>query len=260
MPEATHSPQIATLLLETGDVRCAVQTCSSTHMEIVVEGAVPEEGTFRLAIYHSGFTSGLIRLLCKVVQIQTSTTQSTLSLQYLALHSTSGRAALRAFLSEGLGVTADEGAFKEGAGGWFYTCGEAPKSCPVERERVRRATGEVKAQRAEQRVVVRASVHFKVAETTYAGQAYNVSENGVYIMSDDILPEVGTPVEVAFPVALHTKPFTIYLRGDVVWIMPGMTTPNGGGVGVRVATIEDGAGGKAWLEYVGRESSFGRTG
>ena len=259
MPGHTHPPQVATLLLETGDVRCVVEKCSGTHMEIAVEGHVPEEGTFRLAIYHSGVTSGLIRLLCKVVQIQPSATQSTLELQYLALHSTSGRPALRAFLGEGLGVTADEDAFKEGAGGWFYSCGEAPQRPRSERERVRRATGEVKAQRAEQRVVVRAGVHFKVAETTYAGQAYNVSENGVYIMSDDILPAVGTPIEVAFPVALHARPFTIYLRGDVVWTMPGMTTPNGGGVGVRVATIEDGAGGKAWLEYVARESSFGRA-
>jgi Tfp pilus assembly protein PilZ len=230
-------------------------------MELLVDGEIPEDATFRLAIYHSGVTSGLIRLLCKVVQVRTSAGQTTIELQYLAMHSTSGRPTLRAFLAEGLGVTADEDAFKEGAGGWFYTCGEAPPRRPLkrERERARRSTGEVKAQRTEVRVVVRVGVQFTVAGTTYAGQTYNVSENGVYIMSDDILPEVGTPVEVAYPVALHAKPFTIYLRGDVVWIMPGMTTSHGGGVGVRIATIEDGAGGKAWFEYVMRESSFGRA-
>ena len=256
MSGTTHAPTVATLLLETGDVRCSVEQCTASGMDIVVDGNVPEEGTFRLAIYHSGTTSGLIRLLCKVVQVKTSGSRTTLSIQYLALHSTAGRPALRAFLLEGLGVAADEDAFKEGAGGWFYTYkAQAPK--PQERERVRRATGEVKAQRAEQRVVVRVTVHFRIGTDAYTGQSYNISENGVYIMSDDVLPEVGTPIEVAFPVALHAKPFNIYLRGDVVWTMPGMSTPNGGGIGVRVATIEDGAGGQAWFEYVTREANFG---
>lgn len=256
MPARSHPPQIATLLLETGDVRCSVEQATSSHMEIAVEGSVPEDGTFRLAIYHSGFTSGLIRLLCKVVKVQTSAAKTLMTVQHLALHSTSGRPALRAFLLEGLGVAADEDAFKEGAGGWFYRFGDVVQRRPPERERVRRATGEVKAQRAEQRVVVRVGVHFKVSEETFAGQAYNVSEKGVYIMSDEILPPVGTPIEVAFPVALHAKPFIVYLRGEVVWIMPGMSTAKGGGIGVRVATIEDGAGGKAWNEFVMRESSF----
>ena len=253
-----HAPKVATLLLETGDVRCSVSSSSATHMEVTVDGQVPEEGTFRLAVYHSGFTSGLIRLLTKVVQVQTQGSQSTLELQYLAFHSTSGRPAIRAFLLEGLGFTADEEAFKEGAGGWFYSFGAPVQRRAGERVRVRRATGEVKAQRTEQRVVVRVGVHFKVGETTYPGQAYNISEKGVYIMSDEILPEVGTPIEVAFPVALHAKPFNIYLRGDMVWTMPGMSTSTGGGVGVRIAAIEDGAGGQAWNEYVTRESSFGR--
>mgnify|MGYP001071437684 CR=1 FL=1 len=253
-----HAPKVATLLLETGDVRCTVTRSTATQMEVVVAGQVPEEGTFRLAIYHSGFTAGLIRLLTKVVQVQTSATQSTLELQYLAFHSASGRPAIRAFLLEGLGVTADEEAFKEGAGGWFYSFGAPVQGRNGERTRVQRSTGEVKAQRTQQRVVVRVGVRFKVGEETYPGQAYNISERGVYIMSDEILPEVGTPVEVAFPVALHAKPFNIYLRGDVVWTMPGMSTSTGGGVGVRVATIEDGAGGHAWNEYVTRESSFGR--
>lgn len=258
MAAHSHPPQVATLLLETGDVRCNVVDSSSTHMEISVDGDVPEDGTFRLAIYHSGFTSGLIRVLCKVVKVQTNASQTLMGLQYLALHSVSGRPALRAFLMEGLGVAADEEAFKEGAGGWFYSFGNQAQRRPApERERVRRATGEVKAQRAEQRVVVRVAVHFKVGAVTYPGQAYNISEKGVYIMSDDVLPAVGTPIEVAFPVALHAKPFNIYLRGDVVWTMPGMSSPKGGGVGVRVAAIEDGAGGKAWHEYLMRESSFG---
>ena len=112
-------------------------------------------------------------------------------------------------------------------------------------------------QRTERRVVVRVGVHFVLDGEAYAGQAYNVSHNGVYIISDDILREQGAPIEVAFPVALHAKPFTVFLRGEVVWLMPGMSTRMGGGVGVRVSSIEDGCGGKAWEEYVNREAEFG---
>ena len=258
MSPAPQAPTVATLLLETGDVRCVVSECSAHQLTISVEGHVPESDTHRLAVYHSGRASGLVRLLCKVVQVNTRGSQTNLQLRLLALHSTAGKPALRSFLVEGLGVTEpDEVAFQDGAGGSFYSCQEnRPK--PREKARVRRSTGEVQAQRAERRIVVRVGVHFRLGEETYPGQAYNISHNGVYIISDDILPEEGDTVEIAFPVALHAKPFTIYLRGEVVWLMPGMSTRQGGGVGVRVDTVEDGARGMAWTEYVNREAQFGR--
>ncbi|MDP6945067.1 MAG: PilZ domain-containing protein [Myxococcota bacterium] len=261
MSQLPQSPSVATLLLETGDVRCVVHECAAQQITIVVEGHVPENETYRLAIYHSGRASGLIRLLCKVVQVKTSGSQTSLQLRILALHSTSGKHAIRDFLQEGLGTAEpDEEAFEDGAGGCFYSCTEPRPRPSVQRPRVRRSTGEAKAERTERRIVVRVGVHFRLGDETYAGQAYNVSHNGVYIISDDILPEEGAPVEVAFPVALHAKPFTIYLRGEVVWLMPGMSTRQGGGVGIRVDTIEDGAGGMAWTEYVNREAEFGASG
>lgn len=244
-------------MLETGDVRCAVIEAKQQYLVVHVEGHVPEDGSYRLAVYHSGRASGLVRMLCNVDEVKTGMTGTSLKLRFLALHSTAGKPALRAFLQEGLGVSEpDEQAFQDGAGGSFYNCKESrPKQ--VNRERVRRATGEVQAQRAERRVIVRVGVHFRIGEDSYAGQAYNVSQNGVYIISDDILPAQGTQIEVAFPVALHAKPFTIFLRGEVVWVMPGMSTRQGGGVGVQVSSIEDGALGKAWEEYVNREAEFG---
>ena len=84
----TQPPAVATLLLETGDVRCGVQEVTAHRIVISVDGDVPEDGSYRLAIYHSGRASGLIRLLCKLTEVKTSGGQTILTLRFLALHST----------------------------------------------------------------------------------------------------------------------------------------------------------------------------
>ena len=166
---------------------------------------------------------------------------------------------MRAFLAEGLGVVLTGGeTFREGAGGAFFTFRKA-KPKRKTKPSVNRSDGDVQRERNEQRIAVRVPVEFRIESAAFAGQAYNISTSGVYILSDDVMPERGTRVTVGFPVALHARPFTIDLQGEVVWTMPGMSTRAGGGIGIRIDTVDDGAKGEAWREYVSREAEFGAS-
>lgn len=253
-----NTPTVATLLMQRGDAKCRIKRTSRTEMTLIVDdGAMPEDDSVRLAIYHSGSVSGVVRILAEVVNLETSLLETEMTVSFVALHSTGGSSCLRSFLSEGLGVTlSGQEVFREGAGGAFFTFRKAkPKgtaSAPPSRTK-----GAEQSARNENRIAVRVPVEFRIESAAFAGQAYNISNNGVYILSDEVMPERGTHVVVAFPVALHAQPFNIDLRGEVVWTMPGMSTRAGGGIGIRIDAVEDGARGQAWREYVSREAEFG---
>lgn len=260
LPFATMADMKPILLLETGDAPCDVVETRLDGLRLRTDRTVRVVGTVRLAFHHDGGAPGAVRVLAAVDRASNLAEGggTTLDIRYLALHSTAGRPCLESFLAEVIGLsTPDERAFKAGAGGWFYGFG-ATRPKPAERRPVERTTGLVdQSQRREKRVAVRVPVVMKVEGVAIKAQAYNISFSGLYILMDEDLPPEGTKVRVAYPVALHARPFTIHLVGDVVWCMPAMTSSQGGGVGVKISQIDDGAGGKAWLEYVAKEVDFG---
>ncbi len=251
----------AALLLETGDARCVALSVRPDGMRLRLDRPARVVGTVRLAFeYDSEVAAGVVRMLAAVDGTSSGgdTNQPVVDIRFLALHTTEGRLCLRGFLADVIGLSApDEQAFKAGAGGWFYGFGGArPKAAgrtPVQRE-----SGVVAAsQRRDPRVAVRVPVVLQVDGAVIKAQAYNVSASGLYVLLDEALPPVSTTVEVSYPVALHARPFTIALAGEVVWCMPAMTSSQGGGIGIQLSTIDDGAGGDAWREYVTREVEFG---
>jgi Tfp pilus assembly protein PilZ len=248
-----------TVLTETGDVACRVLAKDANGLTVRVGKELRTQGTLRLAFDHDGATAGVVRLLAAVEGTDAVGDEMDVHLRHLALHSTAGRACLREFLEGPLGIDAiDEAAFKEGAGGWFYGF---HATRPAARDAVKRKASStaviVESDRREQRVAVRVQVQVKHGARSAVCQAYNISASGVYVMSEDLLPGVGAEVEVVYPVALHAKPFNVRLFGAVVWEMPAMTSTRGGGLGIKLSRIDDGAGGEAWREYVQREVEFG---
>lgn len=245
-----------TVLMETGDVPCRVTASDAQGMTIRIDRKVQTQGTLRLAFQHDGSVSGLVRLLAAVDGADEMQGGMEVQLRHLALHSTVGKALLRDFLTGVLEAPeVDDAAFKEGAGGWFYgfratrPVASAPKK--------KATTAVIEADRREERVAVRVQVTIRIGERTFSCQAYNISSSGIYVLADEALPGVGTQVEVTYPVALHARPFSIRLYGAVVWEMPAMTSSRGGGLGIKLHRIDDGAGGQAWREYVQREVEFG---
>lgn len=256
---AAYPPTHVLALLETGDHTCEVLEISESAMTVKFATSAQVSGTVRSVFDHDGAEPGRVRMLSAV---QTASTDETgameVELRHLALHSVAGKECLREFLGQALDmVDVDERAFKEGAGGWFYGFRATRPSAVSPSRRIQRGQVEVDSQRREQRVAVRVSVQFTYGPSRYVGQAYNVSHSGVYILCDDVLPHQGAHVLLTFPVALHAKPFPVKLEGEVVWSMAAMTASRGGGFGLRLSVIEDGAGGEAWKEYVTKEAEFG---
>ncbi|MGM0574662.1 MAG: PilZ domain-containing protein [Myxococcota bacterium] len=251
-----------TLLLDTGDLPISVVQRTREGMRIRAGASAQVHGTVRLAFQFHGEHAGLVRMLTAVDdKVERADGGMDLDLRYLALHSTAGKACVEEFLEAVLGFEQiDPASFKEGAGGWFYgfraTRGTRREGPVTAR---RRGGITVESQRREKRVAVRVPVVFKIGEETYRGHAYNVSYSGLCVLSDEVLPDERTEVTVAFPVALHARPFKIRLLGEVMWNMEGMTSAHGGGFGMRLNRVDDGAEGKAWREYVEREARFGGT-
>lgn len=258
---APAAQKTAALLLETGDAECVVLAIRPDGMRLRLDRPARVVGTVRLAFdYDGAAASGVVRMLAAVDATASDggVGQPVMDIRYLALHSTENKLCLRGFLADVVGLAVpDERAFKAGAGGWFYGFGGARPKAAASRP-VARESGVVAAsQRRDPRVAVRVPVMLTAGAAAFKAQAYNISASGLYVLLDEALPEVGTPVEISYPVALHARPFTIHLAGEVVWCMPAMTSSQGGGVGVQLSSIDDGAGGDAWREYVTKEVEFG---
>ncbi|MEZ4266022.1 MAG: PilZ domain-containing protein [Myxococcota bacterium] len=227
-------------------------------MRLHVDRVVSPGGTLKMAFQHSGGTPGAVRVMTAVDEVKEFDGRTVIEARYLALHSVGGKECLASFLTEFVGVaTPDASAYKEGAGGMFYGFRATRGTPPRPEGPVSRSTGQVQhSERREQRVVVRVPVVVRVGTDTFRAQAYNISFSGIYLLATETLPPVGTRVVVGFPVAMHAKPFNVKLSGEVVWAMPAMTATEGGGLGIRIAQIDDDAKGEVWREYIARESEF----
>lgn len=250
----------ATALLETGDAPCTALPRGSEVLELHFDHEVPTTRTLRLAFRHRGEHPGLVQVLTAIEGSHSEPGGMRMDARPLALHSTAGKECLREFLLRDLGHDRiDEQAFRTGAGGWFYGLRTGRPSAGSEAERVQRQNGHVvDTQRREPRVAVRVPLVFVVGEQRYQGQAYNISYNGLYVLTEEILPEEGTSIEVHYPLeAREGGRGEVTLFGEVMWTMSSMTSPTGGGIGIRIQRIDDGADGATWQDYIVWEMEFG---
>ncbi|MBD91188.1 MAG: hypothetical protein CL940_12705 [Deltaproteobacteria bacterium] len=253
------APLRATALFETGDVPCVVVGVSSIGLEVRLEGHARLQESLRLVFEHEGPHGGSVRALCAVDGRRESDAGEVLYLRLIALHSVDGVLCLTGFLQDGLGVDrVNTAAFREGAGGWFYSFkarwkSEAPADTPG-------GGGEdVEQKRREARIAVRDEVTLVVAGEQHGARAYNISRGGVYVLVETVLPAVGVHLTVMYEIPFAGGTVQARLQGEVVWSMASMDSATSGGIGVVLESIEDGADGQAWIAYVESEADFGES-
>jgi len=242
------------LLLETGDHDCQLLGCDGETLRIRVQGAVNLSKTVRLSFRRRG----LIRVLGLVQGHQSVGAHTEVRVGLVALHSNDGMLYLEDFLSSALAVDQpDPSAYQAGKAGYYYRFPKPSEPSSGDGSFTRSTGADTPTERREPRIAVRVKVTYRVpGHDRVEAQAYNVSSNGLYLLSEHLLPPIGMDVEVDYPIPLHDRPLQAVLVGEVVWAMDSMSSGQGGGLGIRVSRVEDGAAGAAWKQYVDREASF----
>lgn len=250
----------ATALFETGDVPCEVIGISPIGLEVRLNGYGRPQDSLRLAFDYEGPHRGAVRALCAVDGRRESESGDLLYLRLIALHSVSGVLTITGFLQDSLEIDRVEtAAFREGAGGWFYSFkarwkaeeSTAPKPTP--------SAESVEQKRREARIAVRDKVELVLDGKNHQARAYNISRSGVYVLTDTVLPPVGVHLTIIYEIPFSGGSVQARLHGEVMWSMASMDSATSGGIGVVLGEIEDGAGGSAWHDYVDREADFGES-
>jgi hypothetical protein len=249
-----------TALFETGDVPCEVIATTAIGLEVRLDGFGRPQESLRLSFEHTGAHGGTVRALCAVDGRRESEHGEVVYLRLIALHSVDGVLCITGFLQDGLGVDRiNTPAFREGAGGWFYSFkarwkqdGSDYAASPADRK-------PIEQKRSEERVAVRDPATLVVGSAQYPARAYNISRNGVYVLVEGNLPPVGMDVSVIYEIPFAGGSVAAKLHGEVMWSMASMDSTTSGGVGVVLQRVEDGADGDAWRDYVDSEADFGES-
>lgn len=250
----------ATALFETGDVPCEVIGISPIGLEVRLKTSGRAQDSLRLAFEHNGAHGGSVRALCAVDGRRESESGQVLYLRLIALHSTDGVLCITGFLQDGLAVERiNTSAFREGAGGWFYSFKARWKSEAAEESPSASAHDEMEQKRREARIAVRDVVTLVVDGVGHSARAYNISRGGVYVLVENVLPPIGVRVSITYEVPFSGGTVQARLHGEIVWSMASMDSATSGGIGVVLERVEDGAGGAAWHDYVDREADFGES-
>jgi Tfp pilus assembly protein PilZ len=151
-------------------------------------------------------------------------------------------------------VQASKESFTAGAGGWFYRF-PVGKESNMDTTELPAVGADTK--RREPRVTVRVGVSVRHGLGTHRSRVYNVSYSGLFLTSEEVLPGMGDKVEVVYPIPLADRQSEIYIVGKVMWSAPGMSSAKGGGFGISVESVEDGANGDLWRRYVDHAASMG---
>jgi len=247
-------------LFETGDVPCEVIGISAIGLEIRLDGFGRLQDSLRLAFEHGGPHPGKIRALCAVDGRREGQGEDITYLRLVALHSVDGVLCITGFLQDELGVErVNTDAFKEGAGGWFYSFKARWKQETAEDAQEEASPESVEQQRREARVAVRDRVTVVARGVDHVGRAYNISRGGLYILVEAGLPPVATDVTIRYEVPFEGGSVEARLHGEVMWSMASMDSATSGGIGVVIQRIEDGCDGGAWRAYVDSEADFGES-
>lgn len=243
------------LLMQTEDIPLSVADVDHEGMTVAVDSRLMLEGIVRVGFQHEGTHSGYIVMATAAVSSISEDRRSELRLDYLALHSRAGFQCIQEFLKTRMDIDRiPENAFKAGAGGWFYRFPAEDQTGTDTTEM--QAVGEG-TKRREPRVTVRVGVSVRHGLGSHRSRVYNVSYSGLFLTSEDVMPAMGDKVEVIYPIPVSGRQSEIYLKGKVMWFAPGMSSAKGGGFGISVESVEDGANGELWRRYVDHAASMG---
>jgi hypothetical protein len=245
-------------------------------------GPVSLEPRVRVGFIHQGEHPGRIRVLAQVERHEVGESGAMIALRPLVLHTADGRPCLSEFLTRFMKQDlVREDRYEEGQGGLFYHLGDegapatartgqnegAPATARTGQNEGAPATART-GKRAKpntavrQLTTVRVPVRVKIAyllekqpDKVHNGTAYNVTDHGLYVSTDGVLPDQGDPVRIIYPMTLHAKPFNVKLTGEVYWTT-GPSTGGGGGFAVHLVLAEDDPATRPWREYVEREIAY----
>ncbi|MEC9073016.1 MAG: PilZ domain-containing protein, partial [Myxococcota bacterium] len=236
------------VLLETGDHECVMLGCDGSTLRVRMRGEANLGKTIRLSFK----ARGLIRVLGLVTGTSGHGGDTEVRLALVALHSNDGMLYLEDFLSSSLSVnTPDPSAYQAGKSGYYYRFPKPSETEASEEAPEPAAATQTPSARREPRIAVRVTVTYKIhGMDRVEAQAYNVSSNGLYLLSEHRLPPIGLDVEVDYPIPLHDRPLHAMIVGEVVWAMDSMSSGQGGGLGIRINRVDDGAAGASWKQYV----------
>jgi hypothetical protein len=258
--ETTSVVLSAVALFETGDVACDVIGMSSIGLEVRLKSFGRPQESLRLVFEHRGAHGGSVRALCAVDGRKESESGEVLYLRLIALHSTDGVLCITGFLQDALAVERiNTSAFREGAGGWFYSFKARWKSDGANPSSEASTPDEIEQKRREARIAVRDQVGLVVDGASHPARAYNISRGGVYVLVETVLPPVGVHLTITYEIPFAGGTVQARLHGEVMWSMASMDSATSGGIGVVLERVEDGADGAAWHDYVDREADFGES-
>ena len=227
----------AVLLTNTGNVPLRVLSLGRTRALVRTGQPVRLPPKVRVGFAHHGRYPGRILMLATVASLQDQQESTMLKLDYEALHSMDGKDSLTEFVTRDLGrEEVAESAFSFGRGGWFYRLDATPGSAPID---VNEADGA--SQRREERIPVRVPLSYQHEGQALAGQAYNVSFHGIFILTEAALPPRGEAVIVRFPLLVDYQTKQVNFTGIVCWTGSGMSSADGGGMGIEIT---------AWASWI----------
>jgi Tfp pilus assembly protein PilZ len=266
-PSRDESPKYrAVLLLNTEDRPTKVVGIDGDNILLRCESSVDLEPRARLRFERlGGKDRPEIHAMLELKSMLAEEDGHHVTLRFIALFSTAGHDILHQFLTDGMGLDSDDcGRFSDRPNGTYFVFGSrqgaaiadapAKPKPPPPPPAPSRAPG---PQRSAPRVTVRVPVHFSGGDTRRDGMAYNISDTGLYIATQEQVPSVGDTLKVLYPIRRPRRDILITLTGRVCWSMPGMTSSRGGGFGLEIITVSDDENGELWQSHVRNELDFG---
>jgi hypothetical protein len=252
MPSQEKARIQAVLLTNTGNLALKVLSLGKSRMLVRTPQPVKLPSNVRVGFAHRGDHKGRILMLAQVSSVQVETGTTLIKLEYKALHSMDGKECITEFVRTNLGhEQLDERAFRFGRGGWFYQLKAEPTAAGSKQE------DDGASQRREERIPVRIPLMYAFEGDAFKAEAYNISFNGLFLLTESRLPPNGSELDVTFPILQGSHMQKVFLSGKVCWVGAGMSSADGGGIGLLIQSWTSDADHSLWRAFVQREIEFG---
>ena len=252
MPSQDKARIQAVLMTNTGNLALKVLSLGKSRMLVRTPQPVKLPPNVRVGFAHRGSHKGRILMLAQVSSVQAETGTTLIKMEYKALHSMDGKECVAEFVQHTLGHSEiDEKGFNFGRGGWFYQLKTEPVSAAVAAE------DDGASQRREERIPVRIPLMYAYEAEAYKAEAYNISFNGLFLLTESKLPPKEADLGVTFPILQGNQMQKVRLSGRVCWVGAGMSSADGGGIGLLITRWASEADASLWRAFVEREIEFG---
>ena len=239
-------------MTNTGNLALKVLSLGKSRMLVRTPQPVKLPPNVRVGFAHRGSHKGRILMLAQVSSVQAETGTTLIKMEYKALHSMDGKECVAEFVQHTLGHSEiDEKGFNFGRGGWFYQLKTEPVSAAVAAE------DDGASQRREERIPVRIPLMYAYEAEAYKAEAYNISFNGLFLLTESKLPPKEADLGVTFPILQGNQMQKVRLSGRVCWVGAGMSSADGGGIGLLITRWASEADASLWRAFVEREIEFG---